>query len=293
MKYLVIDIGGSYVKYALMDEDNNFLIKDKFKTPQNGRDELVEAIGKLYDSNTDIKAISISMPGIINPNKGYVYMGGALSYNNDFYFKDALEKRCNNIPIYINNDAKCAATCEAKVGALKDVQDGMVIILGTMVGGGIILNHQVRVGKHFSAGETSYLITDKDAYPSKQIIWGNRCSALRLCRDFAYRKGMNTNEVGGEMVFKAVNEGDKDAIDSLEQYTKEIAVQIFNIQTFLDVETFAIGGGISAQAALIDGIKKHLDKMYEVSPYYVPKAKVVRCKFGNDANLIGALQYAL
>jgi len=62
------------------------------------------------------------------------------------------------------------------------------------------------------------------------------------------------------------------------------------MQTVLDLERIAIGGGVSAQPKFIENIKSCLDEMYAVSPYYVPSAEIVRCEFGSDANLIGAAQ---
>ena len=92
-------------------------------------------------------------------------------------------------------------------------------------------------------------------------------------------------------VFEARHEGDEDAESALTEFTRNVAVQIFNLQTILDLERFAIGGGISAQPIFIEYIKQHLECLYAASPYFVPRAEVVSCKFGNDANLVGAVQY--
>ena len=293
MKVLTIDIGGTFIKYAVMDEASSILHKAKVKTPLNGRDSLISTIAEIFDNiNTDedIEGISVSMPGIIDSKNGYIVMGGALEYNNDFYFRNALHQKCPYVNITINNDAKCAAQAEATVGALKDVKDGVVLIFGTMVGGGIVINHKVRQGINFSAGEVSYMITDRDSDPTYDTVMGNRCGTPNLCKQFANKKGIAIDEVDGIKVFEAVNSGDIDAIDVLEDFTKNIAVQIFNIQTLFDPEKIAIGGGISAQPIFVEYIKRHLELMYAKSPYFVPHANVVGCKYGNDANLVGALQ---
>jgi len=289
MRVLVIDIGGTFIKYALMTEKSEMLCKGKIPTPLEGRAELVEAIGKLYDSLSPVDGIAISMPGIIDVEKGYCSMGGAIAYNTDFYFRDALYERCP-VKITMDNDAKCAAMAEATVGALKDISDGVVLLFGTMIGGGIIKDHRLIRGTHFSAGEVSYIISERASAPTYDTVWGNRCGVPYLCKLFAEKKGLHREEVDGIRVFEAVNSGDKEASLALAEYTKEIAVQIFNLQTILDPDTFAIGGGISAQPVFIEYINRHLENMYAGSPYNVPKAKVVTCRFGNDANLIGALQ---
>ncbi len=293
MRILSVDIGGTFIKYAVMDEMCRFIEKGKVPTPQSGHDELIEAIASLYEKFHAPAGIALSMPGIIDPRLGYVKMGGALEYNNDFFIRNALEKRtgCRKITVY--NDAKCAAQAEVSLGALKGVQNGAVMLFGTMIGGGLVLDGKVRQGSHFSAGEVSYILTDRNCVPSHDTVWGRTCSALRLCRDYAEKKNLRAEAVDGEAVFEALEKGDMDAEDALYAYAKEIAVQFFNFQTLLDLERFAIGGGISAQPRFIEAIRACLDKMYTVSPYYTPRPEIVRCQFGSDANLIGALQYWL
>ncbi len=289
MNVLTIDIGGTAIKYAVMNESKNFLTHGSVPTPLTGREDLVEDIGKLYDAAENCEGIAISMSGIIDSQNGYVVMGGALRYNDDFYFRHSLYERCP-VPIYLENDAKCAALAEAANGALKDVPNGIVIILGTMIGGGLIMDHKLYRGSHFSAGEVSYLITDRSGIPAKEGVWGNRCGVPQLCRLYAKRKNLPENEVNGKIVFQAVNAGDIDAMESLREYTGEIAVQIFNLQNIYDPDRFAIGGGISAQPILIEMIQEHLKTLYTSCPYYVRHAEIVTCKFRNDANLYGAYQ---
>ena len=265
------------------------LSRGKIPTPQEGRDELIEAIGRLYDEMTEVEGIAISMPGIIDTENGYCVMGGALSYNDDFYLRHVLYERCP-VRIVIENDANCAAMAEAGMGALKGVNDGLVLIFGTMIGGGIIHDRKLLRGKHFSAGEVSYILPHAEQKASYENVWGNCNGTPRLCRLYAEKKGLDPSEVDGLMVFNAVKAGEKEAIDSLTKFTRGIAVQIFNLQTVLDPERIAIGGGISAQPILIEYIKRHLGKLYAECPYQIPRAEIVTCKFQNDANLYGALQ---
>ena len=289
MSYLVIDIGGTALKYARMDREEHFLSHGSIPTPQTGREDLIEAIGRLYDEIPDCEGIAISMPGIIDTETGLVLMGGALKYNNGFHIRDAIAKRCP-VPVYVENDAKCAALAEAAEGSLKDVSNGMVLIFGTMIGGALIHDHQLYRGSHFSAGEISYVITDRSGVPTFEGVWGNRCSALALCKMYAEKKGLPLEAVDGRKVFQAVSEGDEDAVSALRDFTYEIAVQIFNFQNLYDPERFAIGGGISAQIVFIESIREHLKTLYEICPYYVRRAEIVPCAFRNDANLLGAFQ---
>lgn len=289
MQILVVDIGGTFIKYAFMTEDMSILNRGKVKTPESGREELIETLGNIYDQMPEVEGIAISMPGIIDTENGYCSMGGALRYNDDFYLRHSLYQRCP-VKIVMENDAKCAAMAEATVGSLKDVEDGFVLIFGTMIGGGFIKNHRLHRGKHFSAGEVSYINTTQDGMPTFSNVWGNRCGTVNLCQMYAEKKKLDSEIVDGIMVFEAVNHQEPEALECLQKFTKEIAVQLFNIQTILDPERFAIGGGISAQPVFIEYIRNNLKELYAECPYHVPHAEVVSCKFQNDANLVGALQ---
>ncbi|MDF7640682.1 ROK family protein [Bifidobacterium sp. ESL0784] len=289
MKILAIDIGGTNIKYAYMLEDSSITSRGSIPTPQTGREELIAALTRLFKQEPGVQGIAISMPGIIDADEGYCAMGGALRYNDDFYLRHELFSHCP-VRIVMDNDAKCAATAEATVGALKDVSDGFVLLFGTMIGGGIIKNHVLHRGPHFSAGEVSYIITSHDEGPTCEGVWGNQCGTPALCANYAKVKGVDPDFIDGVKFFEAVNSGESEALDCLDHYAYDIAVQIFNIQNIVDPERFAIGGGISAQPAFIEAIRANLQKLYATCPYFVSQAEVVSCKFQNDANLVGALQ---
>ena len=140
MKILTVDIDGTYIRYACMDEYKNIDRRGKIFTPQEGRTELIEAIARLYEAVGDAEGIAISMPGIIDSANGYCRMGGALKYNDDFYFRHALYERCRT-KIHVENNAKCAAMAEAAVGSLMDVADGFFLVFSTM---------PKCLGRHFS-----------------------------------------------------------------------------------------------------------------------------------------------
>ena len=142
-KYLVLDIGGSSIKYALMTECVEFLEKGKVATPQDSIESFVNVIGDLYDKYKDkIEGIAISMPGLIDSKNGYARTGGWLRYNDDKYIVKILQERCPT-KIKIQNDAKSAALAEVWKGSLKEYNDGIVVVLGTGVGGAV-----VKIGKY-------------------------------------------------------------------------------------------------------------------------------------------------
>lgn len=289
-KYLVLDIGGSSIKYAMMTEDIKFLEKGKVNTPQDSIESFVKVIGELYDQYKDeIEGIAISMPGFIDSKNGYAKTGGWLRYNDDKYIVKILQERCPT-KITIQNDAKSAALAEVWKGSLKDYNDGIVVVLGTGVGGAIVKDRKIHNGKHFFAGEFSFMWTDTTfATDGIDNMWGSVNGAAVLNGAVAKVKNLPKEEVDGFKVFELVNSGDKDAIEVLDKFTYQLAAQIYNLHCVVDAEIVAIGGGISEQDILIEYIQKNIEKIFDKVPFDIPRVDVVRCKYRNDANLIGAL----
>lgn len=291
--YLVLDIGGSSIKYAKMTGNSDFIEKGSVKTPLDCLENLIETIGILYDRyKKDIAGIAISMPGVLDVKRGYAYSGGLLPYNTEVEFVKILKKRCP-IDITIENDGKCAALAEVWKGALKDVNDGAVIVLGSGVGGGVIIDRKVHKGQCSFAGEFSFVKTNIDYPEDINHAWGFVSGASALASEFAQIKQIPIEEVNGHLVFEAVNSDDADALAILDKFTKKIAIQIINLQCIIDPERIAIGGGISAQPRLIESIQKNVEKLATNYGYYKPSVEVVVCEFRNDSNLIGALYHHL
>lgn len=289
MKVLTVDIDGTYIRYACMDDFMNIGKRGKIFTPQEGREQLIEAIGRIFEAVGDVQGIAISMPGIIDSAKGYCTMGGALRYNDDFYFRDALYERCKT-KIHVENNAKCAAMAEAAVGSLADVEDGFLLIFSTMIGGACIRDHKLYKGKHFAAGEVSYTILNSGGKLNDENFWGRSFGIPKLLQRYAALKDMDIDTVDLLTIFDAVQNSEPEAVSCLQWYTKEIAVRIFNLQTVLDVERFSIGGELAKYPAFMEKLRGNLEKLYSECPFKLPQAELVTSKFYHDANLIGALQ---
>lgn len=287
-KYLVLDVGGSAIKYAFIQQDLKILEKSSVPTPMDSLDSFIETIGKIYDQYAqNIKGMAISMPGIIDPKKGYSYTGGALRYIDKLNTVDVLKQRCPT-NITIGNDAKCAANAEIGYGNLKDIQDGAVVILGTGIGGCLIKDHRVHTGRHFSAGEFSFVKTDCHDSIGWDHAWSIR-NGIQGLLSRVQEQLQTDEEYTGIEIFEMVNQGNERVIAGIDQFCKEVATQIFNVHIIFDCEKVAIGGGISAQPLLIELIQKNLDNIFNHLGFDVYKPEIVPCYYRNDANLIGAL----
>lgn len=287
--YLAIDIGGSAIKYALLDENVNFIERGDAPTPLESIDEFVKSISTLYNKYNNVSAIAISMPGIIDPQKGFAYTGGVLSYIKNMNIVEILQEHCK-VPIVIGNDAKCAAYAEVGYGSLKDVNDAVVIILGTGIGGCLIKDRKVHNGKNFAAGEFSAIKTNIEKGYENSQHWCNINGRYGLLQLVQNNLQTDTNYNGKE-IFEMANNGNQKVIDAIDKFCENIAMQIYNLQAIYDPEKVAIGGGISAQPLLMELIEKNVDKVTKASIALglpIHKAVVVPCKFRNDANFLGA-----
>ncbi len=289
MKYLAIDVGGTFTKYALMDEDCQFYEKDKVPTEKDSLGKFVDMLTAIYGRFTgEVGGIAICAPGVIDSETGFMYNGGSLFCIKNINIVEILESRCK-VPVTVENDAKCAALAEVWKGSLADCKNSMAVIIGTAVGGAVIVDRKVLKGRHFMAGEFSYLFTDESRWQERSQLLAENGGVPALIRLVETRKQMPKGSLDGEKIFSMANQGDDETIEILRQYCRHLAIQISNYQFVVDPEKIAIGGGISAQPILLEMIKEALKELNAVFPYSLPIPEVVNCKFFNDSNLIGAL----
>lgn len=289
MEYLVIDVGGTCMKYALMDQDCSFMEKGKIDTPLDKLEHFIEAIGSLYDRYRQrICGIALSMPGVIDSDAGFMYTGGSLTYITNLNILECLKHRCP-VRITVENDAKCAALAEVWRGNLCNCDDSIVMVCGTAIGGAVIKDRKVWKGKHFLAGEFSYIKTDAKDSIGLQNLFGKDNGAQRLNQLVAHRTGFSESELDGEIIFHLANCGEEQVIAAIREFCGHLAVQIYNLQFVFDPEKFAIGGGISVQPLFIQLIKEELLEINRSYPWNFPIPEITTCKFFNDSNLIGAL----
>ena len=118
-KYVGIDVGGTEIKFALLDEKAQFLEKGLIDTPHTNLEDFVEAIGSIVDRfKPDVEAVVMSVPGRVDSKNGFMFTGGAIRYNYNVAMTDLISKRVD-LPVVLENDAKCAALAEHPFGTIK------------------------------------------------------------------------------------------------------------------------------------------------------------------------------
>ena len=295
MKVMVFDVGGTEIKYSVMDEQMNRFDAGSVPTPQDTQEHFLDTIYALYAPHKDeVDGIAMALPGFVDANTGYVSNGGALLYNTGTQVGQLVRERCG-CRVTLENDGKAAAIAELQLGALKGCTNGAVFIIGTGVGGGLVINGQLVRGIHCTAGEYSYLHTNADDWRNGDKTVALQCSVTNLLRWYRARKNLPEDApLNGRIFFEAANAGEPEALEVLERFCKMVAVQIYNLTVLLDLEVVAIGGGISKQPLLLDDLRRVYAWLFASrgeSPYMIglPRCEIVPCHFSSEANQVGAL----
>ena len=301
MNYLVVDVGGTAIKHAMMNERYEMWDKGTAEDLPDSHNEFVELIAKLYRAaGSPEGGIAMSYCGVVDPETGYVSFGGTHHFNAGHNFRDELRELCG-ASLSIHNDGWCGATGELAQGALEGCKNALVFVIGTALGGCAILDSKVHVGSHGVQSAFLTMSNNLDSDISTITDYATAPTANTYLKSSALAEGYaemrGADWVGrlprnGKEFFVLVDSGDEVALSVLRRYCRRFAQLIWSLQVPLDVERVAIGGGISAAPALLATLQEEVDRAFNTELAHmigVVKPEVVRCKHGNDANLIGAL----
>ena len=289
-EYLVFDIGGTNLKYALIDEKNNLYYKGFKPTISKDLSGFLNEIYSICDQyRGNYNGIAISCPGKVDVQNKIIYHGGALPFLDGLNIQEKIGQRYH-VPVSVENDGKCAALAEQQYGVLRKTENGAVLVLGTGVGGGIVINHHLLHGSHYQAGEVSFMKMQIGQNESK-YNFGFIGSATEMIKK-VNQVCNHSNLTDGLAAFEAINAHDLNATRIFEDYCQNIAYLIVNIQAIVDLEKIAIGGGISAQPIVVETIKSKYQTIYnedQLLKTTLTPPIIERTRYGNEANLYGAL----
>ena len=171
-----------------------------------------------------------------------------------------------------------------------------VFIIGTGVGGGLIIDGKLVRGRDCTAGEYSFMNTNADAWSDPSKTMAGQCSTSALLSGYRARKGLPADApMDGRIFFEAVHAGEAEANEALRSFCRAVAVQIYNLNVLLDLEKVAIGGGISKQPILVETLNEVYEEYIlrghpfsEAQARCLPRPEIVPCRFLSEANQIGA-----
>ena len=285
MVYLGFDVGGSSVKYALIDETGKFLQKGNFSTPGD-LDSFYEGLKEVRESlpgSEEIAGACFSLPGAVDEVSGVIGGSSAIDYIHGFDIRSELEKVLQ-LPVSMENDANCAALGEIWVGAGRGHRDAAFLVIGTGVGGALVHDRKIIHGPHLHGGEFGYMVMTPE-YDTLSDVG----STGGLVRRLSKIKDIPEDDLDGLKVFKLRDQGDADAERVIDEMYEYLARAIYDIQYIYDPELFLIGGAISDLEDFIPCIEAHLQHILQQVEIAHVTPKLCRCEHGNDANLLGAV----
>ena len=281
---LAVDIGGTNIKTALIDSDYNIIDERKSKTPTT-YEELISYISSLY--NSDIEALSVAIPGGYNYNKNIIFAPNLTTLNSKNILND-LKDRFKDIPILIENDANLAALGEYHYIEKAEINNMILLTLGTGVGGGIIINGNLHKS-HTSTFEIGHIISVDNGRKCGCGRYGcldeyANSSALTLTFDELSNTQSNLSPI---KIGELVDEGDTVAKETFSIYSKHLAKAITDLINIFVPDKVKLGGGLSELSKYyLDDTIKIINN--DIFPLYKGITTVEVASLKNKAGVIGA-----
>ncbi len=292
-----VDVGGSHIGLGLVNKDGKLILKaekdyDKIQEDMSNivLETIIELINKIIDNNDvkkeEIESIGIAFPGTVSETT--VIKAENLGID-DFEVVKKLKKHFD-VPIHLENDAKCAAIAEKEFGSLKNYEDAIFLIIGTGVGGAVYLNGKLLRPKRYSGFEVGHTVINKDGI---KCSCGRRgCfevySSMRRLKEKISNE-FNLNTIDGIKIreFIEENKDNKKLNEILDEYTQNLEIGIANLINIFEPQAISIGGSFGHYDMLL---KRLQDKINEKTELYnkeqIPKIVIAELK--NDAGMIGA-----
>lgn len=286
--YLGIDIGGTNIRAAIVNEKYNII--DKIKLPNEvnqGAEYNFNKLSNLIEekwNNYKFESVGVGCPGPLDIKNGIILHSPNLSGWEKCYVKKYFEERFN-VSVNVNNDANVAGLSEAIVGAGKGAESIYYITLSTGVGGGFIYKGEIISGFNSVAAEIGNMIINEDSYKHANMNYGGlegQCSGTNIGRIASKLKGI---EISTEEVFSLAKNNDKESIDILKKWTINVSKAIANIIVTVDPEAIVLGGSVILYnkeylQEIINEVKKRVYSNVEVD--------IRLSTVGDETGLIGA-----
>ncbi len=305
-----VDLGGTNIKAGIMDESYKILIKDSVPTgAERGFEAVVKDMAELVlnlmqrksISEKDVIGVGIGSPGSIDPAKGVVTYSNNLDWN-DAPLADELMKMLP-FKVKVSNDANCATLGEVKAGAATNVDNVVLLTLGTGVGGGIVSEGKILEGGHAGGMELGHTMLLRggaactcgrkgclEAYASATALIRQTKEAAKENPESKIHEicGNDLSKVNGKTAFLAAQMDDETGKKVVSEYIGYLGDGIVDFINVFRPDVVLLSGGICNEGKnLTDPVNEFVQKnCYATANNFIPK--VVTAILGNDAGLIGA-----
>jgi glucokinase len=300
-----IDIGGTKIAGALVDDSGSIIRESRVPTPATDGDDIIDSVVALVQElveGTSAIGVGVAAAGFIDAEQSTIIYAPNISWRNE-PLKAKLDARLE-IPVIIENDANAAGWAEFKFGAGRGTKNMAMLTIGTGVGGAVIADSRLLRGGFGIAGELGHVRVVPDGLlcgcGAHGCIeqYGSGTALLKAARELADSSNVEghllrklrdeAGELSGQQVYDAILQRDPGALRLLSQVGTWLGETVASLTAVLDPEVVVIGGGVSAVGdLLLDPIREgYLANL--PARGYRPELKIKSAEFVNDAGVIGA-----
>ncbi|MDD3106351.1 MAG: ROK family protein [Bacilli bacterium] len=282
MNYLAFDIGGTFTKFAIINDNYQFIERGEYPTlAMLGKKQILKStINKIKELQDpyQIAGVAISSPGIIDYQNGIVSFANNLmpNYANTNFQQEVLQ--ATNLHATVENDVNCFALSETLIG-----NDSFIMItIGTGIGGAIVINNCIFHGVNNSAGEFGQMVIDNQKWEDLASIK----SLLEKARLF------NLQVKNGEELFNLYDQKNIIAMNLVSEFYNNLAKGICNLAYLFNPTKIILGGGITRRKeSLLNDLNASINRIVDTN--YWGSTTLAIGRFMNDGGLIGALVHHL
>ncbi|MCW2766916.1 MAG: glkA 1 [Nocardioides sp.] len=305
-----VDVGGTKIAGGVVDEHGAIIEELRVESPATDAEAIEEAIAGLVTelrSRHEIAAVGVGAAGYIDKSRAVVMFAPNIAWRN-VNLKAELEERVN-LPVVVENDANAAAWGEFTYGAGHDVDDLLLVTVGTGVGGGVVLDGELYRGAFGVGAEIGHMRVVPDGilcgcgnhgcfeqYASGSAMVREARSAAGggslLARGLLDRAGGDIENITGPLITEAARAGDWFAIEQLAALGKWLGEGIASLTAVLDPAVVVIGGGVSEAGELLLAPIRSAFAAQLTGRGHRPMLEIRRARLGNRAGLIGAADLA-
>ena len=304
-----VDLGGTHLRAATVDEAGTIQFRLKAKTPAaETAEEIVDVIvsaarrceQQSASANVTMRAISVVVPGSVDVAAGSIVKAPNLPCLNGFRLTEALRSELKR-PAILENDANAAAVGEMWQGAARGRRTIVCVTLGTGVGGGIVLDGKLWHGVNDSAAEIGHMSVDpfggvacKCGSRGCLEVYASATAIVRMTREARLRHSdsvLQGDDLTSEEIYRAGLKGDELALEVFRRMGVYLGIGLANLINILNPEMIVIGGGVVNGWQLF---QKDMNHQVAERAFPLPAAhvKIVRGECGDDAGLLGAARLA-
>lgn len=310
MEAIGVDLGGTKLLVGVVDSKQQVLYTSREtsagRTEAELVDHLADELREAKEARPDAVAAGLGIPCTIDRERGVAINAVNLPIT-DVPIRDVMTERLG-FPVFIDNDANCAALAEHRFGAARGATNAVVLTIGTGIGGGLIVDGEVFRGSTGAGAELGHVVVDWDGPPCQGTCPNHGCvetmsSGTALAREGAAAAGRGPDSVlglalargegvTGQTVTEAARDGDHAAREVLNRAGRFLGVALASFANTFDPDVIVVGGGVAEGAGnlLLDPARAELRER-ALPP--MNRVEVKAAELGGDSGMVGAAAMAM